>query len=60
MDLTKTVSINQVRRNYKQVVEQADNQPIVVISNNKPQFVITSLEWLRVHEACGYKVGPKL
>lgn len=42
-------TIQQVRRNYKKVVEQVEETqtPTVVISNNQPQFAIVSIEMLK-------------
>lgn len=45
----KTTTINEVRRNYKKIVEELNktNEPIIVISANKPQFVLISMELLQ-------------
>lgn len=46
--MLNTISAKQIQREYKKVFEQAnkDNQPIVVITNNKPVGAIISLDLL--------------
>lgn len=46
---TNFTTIQDVRRNYKKVIEQVNetNTPTVVISNNQPQFAIVSLDMLK-------------
>ncbi len=43
-----TISARQIQREYKKVLETANqlNEPIVVMSNNKPQGAIIGLELL--------------
>lgn len=45
---TNFTTIQRVRRSYKKIVEEVNetNTPTVVISNNKPQFVIVSMKML--------------
>ncbi len=49
MTNTNFTTIQEVRRNYKKVIEQVEesNTPTIVISNNQPQFAIVSLEMLK-------------
>lgn len=46
---TNFTTIQDVRRNYKKVVEEVEdtNTPTVVISNNQPQFAIVSIDMLK-------------
>lgn len=46
---TNFTTIQDVRRNYKKVVQQVNktNIPTIVISNNQPQFAIVSLDMLK-------------
>lgn len=46
---TNFTTIQDVRRNYKKVVEQVNDTktPTIVISNNQPQFAIVSLDMLK-------------
>lgn len=46
---TNFTTIQDVRRNYKKVVEEVNetNIPTIVISNNHPQFAIVSLDLLK-------------
>lgn len=46
---TNFTTIQQVRRNYKKVIEEvnATNTPTIVISNNQPQFAIVSIEMIK-------------
>lgn len=46
---TNFTTIQNVRRNYKKVVEQVNktNTPTIVISNNQPQFAIINLDMLK-------------
>ena len=41
-------TIQDIRRNYKEIVDEVNetNLPTVVISNNRPQFVIVSIKML--------------
>jgi len=50
---TNFTTIQDVRRNYKKVVEQVNetNTPTIVISNNQPQFAIVSLDMLKTIQA---------
>lgn len=43
-----TISARQIQREYKKVLKQANesNEPVIVISNNKPQGAIIGLEML--------------
>lgn len=45
---TNFTTIQDIRRNYKEIVDQVNetNLPTVVISNNRPQFVIVSVKML--------------
>lgn len=45
---TNFTTIQEVRRNYKKVVEEVlkNKKPTVVISNNHPQFAIVSMDML--------------
>jgi prevent-host-death family protein len=49
MQNTNFTTIQNIRRNYKKVVEQVNetNTPTIVISNNQPQFAIVSLGMLK-------------
>lgn len=50
---TNTVSARDIQRNYRKIFDQVKKtqKPIVVISNNKPQAAIVSLEQLAQYEA---------
>lgn len=43
-----TISARQIQREYKKVLKQVNesNEPVIVISNNKPQGAIIGLEQL--------------
>ncbi|MDO8452777.1 MAG: type II toxin-antitoxin system prevent-host-death family antitoxin [bacterium] len=54
--MLQTISARQIQREYKKVLQQANKskEPIVVMSNNKPQGAIIGLdllEKLRIEEA---------
>ena len=46
---TNFATIQNIRRNYKKVVEQVNktNTPTIIISNNQPQFAIINLDMLK-------------
>lgn len=46
--MLNTISARQIQRNYKGVLEDANksNEPIIVMSNNKPQGAIIGLDLL--------------
>lgn len=48
LNITYT-TIRDVQRNYKQVADDVNkhNTPVVVISNNQPQFAIVSMDMLQ-------------
>ena len=45
---TNFTTIQDVRRNYRKIVDEVNkaNVPTVVISNNRPQFVMVSIKML--------------
>lgn len=56
---TNFTTIQQVRRNYKKIVEQVEetHTPTVVISNNQPQFAIVSIKMLKAMQPKGNAQG---
>ncbi|MBI4130334.1 type II toxin-antitoxin system Phd/YefM family antitoxin [Candidatus Roizmanbacteria bacterium] len=45
---TNTISAREIQRNYRQIFNRVrkTNKPVVVISNNKPQAAIVSMDML--------------
>lgn len=48
MTSTTYISIRELQRNYKQVSQQvqASREPVIVMSKNKPQFVLMSIDMM--------------
>lgn len=46
MQLTNTISAREMQRNYKKIFDRVKRtkEPVIVISNNKPQAAIVSLD----------------